>query len=63
MGFVKEWDIKVEIVVHVWCSQALGGHERSHDDDFRKLGPDMSPKTRMGEVLRRRSVSAVEELT
>ena len=25
-------------VIHVWCAQAFGGHERSHRDDSGRLG-------------------------
>ena len=46
-----------------WYPQALGGHERHHDDDFGMLGPGIDPRTRMREVLERRSVFAVEEPT
>ena len=45
------------------CSQVLGGHERSHGDDFEWLVLDTGPKTRMEEVLGRRSISIVEEPT
>ena len=62
-GFAKTWSTKVKIVVNGWCSQALGGHERSHDDDSRKLGSGMGLRTRTEEVLERRSVFAAKEPT
>ena len=49
--FTEAWDTKVEIVVHVWCFQVLGGHEKSHNDDFEMLGSGLGPKTRTGEAL------------
>ena len=41
----------------------MGGHERSHGDDSERLGIGTDPRTMMEKVLRRRSVSAVDELT
>ena len=47
----KAWDTKVEIVVHVWCSQVLKDHDRSHNDDSERLGSGLDPRTRTREVL------------
>ena len=60
---LKEILLLVAFVVNWWCSQALGGHERSHGDDFRRLGSGMDSRTRMEEVLEKRSISIAEEPT
>ena len=62
-GFAKPWGTKVEIIVNMWCSQALEDYERSHSDGFGRLGLDMDPRARMGEVLGWRSISTIEEST